>query len=381
MRSSAVSLVCLVLACASCGDEQGDDGGVPPDSGVVEDARADSGDTPRDAQPVDASREDAGGEDAGGEDAAPEDATPEDAAPEDAGDDAGDAEPSDADDSDAADAGSLDADDASELDAEVADADPLDGDQLDATDPDAQPADANDDAGSVDSGPTGIAQLNDEFEDSATLSDWTLRDVEEGTPAQYGTLDIDTTTAGHLTIIPSATAQWLHAQRSIFMYKLVTGDFVMRVRVRAVQAADPTMEPVLMFNSGGILARDPASTNGMENWVLMLLGYQAFDIGTRDASTNNSNTSISAIRASTISDGELIICRLGTSFYTYYNTPNKNVWTQTDWFVRNNMPQTLQVGIAIDAGGTQPHLRAEFDWIRFAVPLQQSDCTVDIPRN
>jgi hypothetical protein len=366
----------FVIACAACSEDPGGDDLQPIDSGVS----GRDGSERQDAEEMDAGAQDAEAQDAEAQDAEAIDAEAIDA-------EAIDAEPQDAEPQDA------EATDAEATDAELRDgSDPddaaaLDGDAPDATDDgglaDAEPMDADvmPDGGSPDSGVVGIAALNDEFDDPATLSNWTLRDVAEGTPAQYGTLDVDTTRTDHLVIVPSQTARWLHAQTGIFLYKMVTGDFIMHVRLRAVQAADPTMEPTLMFNAGGILARDPASPTTSENWVLMTMGYQASGVGTRDASTNNANTNISSVRASTIADGEVVICRIGPNFYTYYNTPNKGAWTWTDWFVRNNMPQTLQVGIAVDADGAQPHLRAEFDWIRFAVPTQQSDCTMNIPPN
>ena len=129
------------------------------------------------------------------------------------------------------------------------------------------------------------------------------------------------------------------------------------------------------------MTRDPASPTIGENWSLVTLGYQVAGIGPRDAQAINSVTQVSNTRASLRADGQVILCRIGPNFYTYYITPSKGVWTRTNWQINANMPATLQVGIAVDAAGPQPHLRAEFDWIRFAVPTQESDCTTDIPPN
>jgi hypothetical protein len=345
----ALLIVGLIFASAACSED-------PGTNGTMDAAKADSGNVSRDADPADADRTDA---------------NPTDADSVDAGE--ADAEPTDADQTDA------DQTDAEPTDAELMDAEPTDAESMDAENTDAVTTDAgNPDTGASDG---GVEMLNDEFDDPSTFSNWNVRDMVEGTQAQYSTLDIATSTPGNLTIIPDRPSYWEAANRAIFIYKLLAGDFIMHASLRVGQVSNINTPPSIDFNSAGLMARNAASSTTSENWTLITMGYQATTIGTRDASTFNNMTNISSFRGSTQTVGELVLCRIGPNFYTYYTTPNKGTWVWTDWFVRNDLPASLQVGIAAEANGTQPHMRAEFDWIRFGKPSVQSDCTMNLPPN
>src|SRR5262245_13409047 len=62
-----------------------------------------------------------------------------------------------------------------------------------------------------------VARASDEFNDPATMSDWTVLQGErpDGTP---GHVDIGRTTAGMLTMVPSRS-WWVNSTRGFFVYK------------------------------------------------------------------------------------------------------------------------------------------------------------------
>jgi hypothetical protein len=234
----------------------------------------------------------------------------------------------------------------------------------------------NPDAAGTDA--TLLADLSDEFNDPATLSNWTILNVLEGTPPAYTTLDIGTSTAGQLTIIPTESF-WFDDAEGTLVFKLVTGDFVMHTSVSATNINDSTMPPFQQYNGGGLMARDPASHSGgrVQNWLIITTGFQDQTVGTEDASTTASNSSLN-LRPGGFKF-ELVICRLGSGFHIFSRVRGETFWQDVDDDVRPDLPQTLQVGMAAQAFGMPPDVRLEFEYVRFARPTMLSDCTADIP--
>jgi hypothetical protein len=241
-------------------------------------------------------------------------------------------------------------------------------DAEDAEPTDADPPDLGVDAGSIE-------DLSDEFDDSATFMNWSLRDVVEGTPAQYTVLDIDTTTTDHLTIVPTAS-HWLNDTAGVFMFKTITGDFVMRTQVSTWDTMFAGQSIMVPYNTAGLMARDPAGATGPENWIEIANGYTSSFTGAIDMSTANSVSDLSEVPTS--NPVELQICRLQDLFKVYYRSDASTDWTLAHNRVRPDLPATLQVGVAVNAYMTA-RIRAELDWIRFARPSTEADCTMDIP--
>jgi hypothetical protein len=129
------------------------------------------------------------------------------------------------------------------------------------------------------------------------------------------------------------------------------------------------------------MVRDPASPNVAESWNLLHMGYQISGFGTRAAQTANASTT-NYYRSTVETEADIVICRIGSDFFMYYTTVSKGgLWTLASTFSRPDLPQTLQVGVSTDSMGAQPYLRAEFDYVRFALPTVQADCTANIPPN
>jgi hypothetical protein len=224
-----------------------------------------------------------------------------------------------------------------------------------------------------------LAQVpaNDEFNDARTLSNWSNRQTVEGTANQYSTLDINTTTPGSLAIIPNVEA-WYTNVVGVYLYQLATGNFVMSARVNARSLSSATQPPSTMFNSAGLLVRNPASAgvSTNQNWMQFDIGYQQTFVGL-EAENTIASAQWLANRTTTngVYSAILRICRLGNTFYMFDSLDGGNTWTQYQSIVRNDLPATLQVGLDTNAYQGPVSVRAEFDYVRFAVPNVLADCT------
>ena len=99
--------------------------------------------------------------------------------------------------------------------------------------------------------------------------------------------------------------------------------------------------------------------------------------GTRAANTTDSNTAFNlSASANDVTSGELIMCRLGGTFHLFRRLEGQADWTETQTLDRGDLPPTMQVGVAANAGyASNPDLRATFDFARLVVPTTLSECT------
>ncbi|NOX69214.1 MAG: PASTA domain-containing protein [Gammaproteobacteria bacterium] len=219
--------------------------------------------------------------------------------------------------------------------------------------------------------------FSDEF-NADSLNEWSLRHVVEGTAAQYTTLDINQSTAGRLTIIPTLTPGWFDDGDAPLIFKMLTGNFAVHVRVLADSVSNPGQPPGSDFNSAGLLARNPAGATGPENYIMLNTGRQdgriATRVGSETKTTVNSNSTLFLDQGANF--GELILCRIGDNFHSFRFLDGDAGWSQTDVFARPDLPNTLQVGMVALSFGAPPDLRAEFDFIRLRpTPSIPTDCT------
>jgi hypothetical protein len=240
----------------------------------------------------------------------------------------------------------------------------------------------DDDDGTIppgrDGGVVPAGDLSDEFDSAATISDWTLLHVATGAPARHSVLDIATTTPGSLTMVPTADNGWFEDDKGPFLFKSVTGDFVARTRVVAGRSGDPSQPPTQQFNSAGLLARNPASREGGgEDWLMYNVGFQDGRVGSEGKTTVDSGSTLFIV------DGdhraELVLCRVGSTFVMFRQNEGTTNLEETNRFDRADLPGTLQVGLIANGYGATPDLTATFEWVRFAVPSSEADCTAPIP--
>ena len=120
-----------------------------------------------------------------------------------------------------------------------------------------------------------LGPLGDDFSDTARLAQWRRHDVVEGWPNQSAVLDVNTTSAGALYWEPY-TSVWYAGFRAPFLYKEVSGDFVITTRLRA--AGKKADEPDVEGSLAGLMIREPR-TGTAETWKPEDESYVSFTAG------------------------------------------------------------------------------------------------------
>lgn len=217
---------------------------------------------------------------------------------------------------------------------------------------------------------------SDEFDGSSPDACWKTLD-----PTLFASLAVDGA-QGMLVATPKDQAQngWFQNAHGPLLYQEVTGDFILVARVFATQANDLGMPPFKLYNTAGLLARDPASVNTNENWVL-------YDIGQQGNSTDTPVVTVGTMAKGTIHSGTmkfpesgthsglLAICRIGGSFEVLkrlYNPDGDFLSAHT--FQWNEAPATLQVGLTVGSWVTAPDVVGRFDYARLGDPHQHGTC-------
>lgn len=221
-----------------------------------------------------------------------------------------------------------------------------------------------------------LAELCDEFGDAGSLYQWGCRDVDDGQPNSYERLDIGQSREGCLTIVPKACA-WYRDGMGPMIYKRITGDFIASAYVVARSRRDPSRPPSQAFNSGGLIARDPASRPGRQNWVVINVGRQQEGLGTEVKTTVNSESQLFCDDGPCY--GEVRMARLGSQFHLLRKLVGEADWRLLRVFDRPDLPETLQVGLMCNGWTDQPDALIEVDWVRFARPNGPNDVTRDLP--
>ncbi len=259
-----------------------------------------------------------------------------------------------------------------------------------------------------------LSVLNDEFEDSATLSDWSrVNEVEGWNADQLAIWDIDATQPGRMVQQPYTTV-WFEDYRGPMAYKEVTGNFSITTMVNITDRdpLDGNDVPVPRFSLGGLMIRRPrAIVNPAEDWAPgdQILGnpangenYVFLSVGQGNVAggtsfqfevknTINSNSSL-AITNAPSGVMALQLVRIGDTVLTLYQEPGED-WVVHRRYNRADLPETLQVGMVtytdwdrihpnftpFDHNSTvltnppleinfQPDLTAGFEYARFFEP-------------
>ena len=104
---------------------------------------------------------------------------------------------------------------------------------------------------------TGQVQLlNDEFNNSNTLSNWININQEEGwNITQLESYNIDDSSAGNFFVKP-ITESWYEEYRGAYLYKYISGDFILTTEVTAT-GRDGVSLPSSTFSLAGLMIREP----------------------------------------------------------------------------------------------------------------------------
>jgi hypothetical protein len=227
----------------------------------------------------------------------------------------------------------------------------------------------DDDAGMMDEGESGGGDdgvpaspaLDDEF-DGAALEGWEIVNPDTAE------VQLDQQS---LVIEPHANSLWFDGSAAVLVAKRIAGDFVVTAPVRARSVSMSSQPPSPLFRLGGLMARDPGGS--AEDYVFIVFGADDADVSVETKSTDDSKSMYQGPPWPG-GEGELRICREGSRF-TLLAREQIGEWTEQAVFVRDDLPDTLQVGPTAYANADPADLRVTFDAIRFA-PFEGS-CLAD----
>lgn len=218
-----------------------------------------------------------------------------------------------------------------------------------------------------------LKDLSDEFDDAKTLQDWKVHNRDH-----MKTFEVK---GGKLIVEPDAKVDriaWYMDDAGPLVYKQITGDFLAEIQLRVGSVKEPNRAPYGSFNSAGFVVRDPASKDGDQNWIMYNFGNQYMGFGREAKTTEDSESVLSIYDApSKYNSGKLRVCRIGSTFYLYHWMENEKKWiaeAAAEEFERDDIPQTVDVGMIINASGTPKETRAEFDYVRFGKVGSKEEC-------
>ena len=246
-------------------------------------------------------------------------------------------------------------------------------------------------AGSGGSGGAGgcSGPVSDEFDDPTTLSAcWTQVNA-----ALTTTFDIDTTNPDQLTIVPVANSGSWQESIAPFLYKEITGDFLVAAYVVAENALFLGSAPTSNYNMAGLFVRRPIAVgppNLDEDWIKWEIGHRVDNlmppdpipaVGTLAARTvSSSSAHVLPYGEEDTHESGLAICRVGASFDLYRRLASGD-WAVLHALVQGtsapNLPDTIQVGVIAGAFSAQlADIQARFEYVRFAPvpPATLSEC-------
>ncbi len=248
-----------------------------------------------------------------------------------------------------------------------------------------------------------LCPLSDEFDDPATLAQWSRLYQVEGWPDQLESWDIALSRPGHMRLLPY-TSSWFEDLRGVLVFKPVTGDFMVSTRFFASNRAQ-TGAPQALYSLAGLFVRAPRDiqepgdwTPGGENYVFLSAG-SADSPGTYQYEVKTTENSVSVLHITNACDTpceplrafELRAARLEEEHFILLRREPGGAWQVHRRYPRSAMPPTLQVGVTgyTDWGSINgvywphdqfghnntvilngnPDLLAEFDYVRFSRPL------------
>jgi len=104
-----------------------------------------------------------------------------------------------------------------------------------------------------------IAHLSDEFDDAASLANWTrLNDAEGWNADKLEVHDVNGQRPGHMRMMPHTTV-WFMDMVGPLAYKEVTGDFAVTMQLDVSRRNGLAGRPTRSFSVAGILMRAPRS--------------------------------------------------------------------------------------------------------------------------
>jgi len=206
-----------------------------------------------------------------------------------------------------------------------------------------------------------IQLLNDEFNDSRSLINWNnINIVENWGIEQLEHYSINDSITGKLVMIPR-TASWFGGWRGPLLYREVSGNFVVTIKVDAV-GRDSSM-PAWDFNLAGIMIRHvrayPNGALGTGGWSAADNNYMFLSIGAAGAhnscpgcsapnfevkNTTDGTSNLRVIEVDTLST-QIRVARSDSAFVIMYRLETDQTWVVHQRYARSDFPDTIQVGL------------------------------------
>lgn len=272
-------------------------------------------------------------------------------------------------------------------------------------------------------GPTSddIAPLSDEFGDSGTEANWQRVSATEGWgPSKLETWNINSSRSGHMRLMPYSSS-WYETWTGEMVFKPVTGDFVATLRMQAQRRGGLPGRPTSIYSLGGIMVRSPHAysnaspvpdpgpavvlpwpppasgqpnhyttpwTRNNENYIFLSYGYaDAASWGNvantwycEVKTTTNSSSTLYAVQNGIPANTDLVtlqMVRVGNTFVVMRRHGEGGPWIIENRYVRNDMPQTLQLGVTTYTDWDTVDNMEQFHHNRTVVTTGNPDLVVD----
>ncbi|MEM6289877.1 MAG: hypothetical protein AAGA54_01385 [Myxococcota bacterium] len=241
--------------------------------------------------------------------------------------------------------------------------------------------------------PTGPLLLpllpeSDEFDDAAaSTSVWKFRHAVEGEAAQFSSFTFSDDEKDIARIVPTSGG-WYGPEKGPFIFKKMSGDFMMEAYVEAHRLGDETQGPTQPYNSAGIMLREPETEPGADNWVLHHLGMH--DTNTNGLGIERKYTIDSASEL-VLTPGEfrgrIRICRVGDTITLTRKLVDDESFVETGSY-ENTLPDEVHAGMSVtvwNSNTTTPNFNVVgdvvgvWDYVRFWAIDDLGTCLEDQP--
>jgi hypothetical protein len=202
-----------------------------------------------------------------------------------------------------------------------------------------------------------LLPMSDEFNNSATLANWSqIYQTEGWNASQLQVLDINATQPGRMVMQPYAVT-WYQNYRGPLTYKTIGGNFSLATQVEVRNGANQSVAPASTYSLAGAMLRVPRNitdpvtqwTAGGEDYVFLSLGHGSgapgpqFEVKT----TNNSNSVLELTPAAGLT-ATVQLSRVTNDVGTFViamlqqgNSP----WQVHRRYRRDDLAGTLQAGL------------------------------------
>lgn len=199
---------------------------------------------------------------------------------------------------------------------------------------------------------------NDEFDQGESIVNWlNIADEEGWGVTRLESYNINDSVAGHMFMKPF-TGSWYGEFRGAYLYKMVSGDFILTTTVTAT-ARDYTSLPASDYSLAGIMIREPVANpnpSNQQNYVFMSIGQatgSTFNFEIKNTCHSSSNLDI--ITTGTASTATIRMARIGDAIIVLSQFPGEP-WEVRNRYDRSDTPctnmsfdgtfsETVQIGL------------------------------------